>query len=215
MTPRQENPWGELSRASGGELTEWLSWSTILVAVAGMVLIVAVMARCRRRPMDATAKWLALLGLGVLPAFTLVTGTGAVVESAKTPQKCMTCHVMEPYGKDMMDSKSDSLAAAHFRNRWIRENQCYECHSHYGMFGNLEAKLDGVGHLYHYLTDSYERPIRMRRPYPIHHCLKCHGESDAFLRIRKHSEPETVEGLKSGKISCLECHEAPHPRGEK
>jgi hypothetical protein len=83
------------------------------------------------------------------------------------------------------------------------------------VFGTLDAKMDGVGHLYHYLTDTYEKPIHMKNPYPIAQCLKCHGTSDAFLKIGKHSDPKVVDELKSGKISCLECHEAPHPKGAR
>jgi nitrate/TMAO reductase-like tetraheme cytochrome c subunit len=209
------NPWEDLSKSHGGELVDWLTVATVLTCVAGVLLILFGLRRCQRVGLDATAKWILLLALGMLPVFASILGAGAVMETAKEPERCMTCHVMEPYGKDMHDPKSDKLAALHFRNRWIRQNQCYECHSHYGVFGTFEAKMDGVGHLYHYLTHTYEEPIRMKRPYPIDQCLKCHGPSDAFQKIKKHSDPKVVEDLKAGRISCLECHESPHPRPEK
>ena len=209
------NPWAELSGPRGGELSEWASIAAIPAALAGIALIVAGLVRMRRVGLDPTAKWIFLLGLGLLPAFALISGTGAVMAAAKKPQNCMTCHVMEPYGRDMQDPKSQGLAAAHFRNRWIGEHQCYECHSHYGVFGTIEAKAAGVGHLYHYLTGTYEQPIKMRAPYPIDQCLKCHGTSDAFLKIKKHVDPNVVADLKSAKISCIECHEPPHPKEKK
>lgn len=209
------NPWEELSKSPGGHFADWMSIAACAAALSGVVLIYFGLRRTRKIGLDATSKWIFLLGLGLLPLFGMVTGAGAVMETAKEPHRCMTCHVMEPYGNDMTDPKSEGLAAIHYRNRWIRENQCYECHSQYGVFGTLQAKMDGVGHLYHYLTGTYEQPIRMHDPFPIAQCLKCHGTSEPFLKIGKHMDPKVVEELKSGKISCLECHEAPHPREEK
>ncbi|HLG42969.1 MAG TPA: NapC/NirT family cytochrome c [Planctomycetota bacterium] len=208
----QENPWADLADAHGGELADWLRVAACIASAAGLALIFLALRRCHRLGLDATAKWILLLGLGLLPAIALGAGTGAVMEAAKRPEKCMTCHIMEPYGRDMIDPKSDTLAAAHYRNRWIQRDQCYTCHSHYGIFGTVGAKLDGVGHLYHYVTGTYELPLRMKRPYPIHHCLQCHSQSDSFLKVEKHVEPQVVADLKSGKISCTECHEPPHPR---
>lgn len=210
-----QDPWAELSAPPGGDFSDWLSVSAVLAAIVGLALLFMALRRCRRSGLDASSKWIFLLGLGLLPAFALLTGAGAVMETAKKPEKCMTCHIMEPYGADMHNPKSDNLAAAHFRNRWIRENQCYECHSQYGVFGTIGAKLDGVGHLYHYLSGTYALPLHMKRPYPIGQCLKCHGPSDAFQKIKKHSDPEVVRNLTSEKISCLECHEPPHPREKK
>ncbi len=211
----QENPWADMAVSHGGELAEWLRIAACVASVAGLALIAAGVIRSRRAGLDATGRWIFLLGLGLLPTVALGAGTGAVMEAAKQPEKCMTCHIMEPYGKDMTDPKSDTLAAAHYRNRWIQRDQCYTCHSHYGIFGTVEAKLDGVGHLIHYVTGTYEKPIRMNKPYPIHHCLQCHGESDKFLKVEKHVETEVVADLKAGRISCLKCHEPPHPRERK
>ena len=38
--------------------------------------------------------------------------------------------------------KSETLAAKHYKNRFIRENQCYTCHSDYGVAGT--ARQDGI-----------------------------------------------------------------------
>ena len=48
---------------------------------------------------------------------------------------------MQVYVDDMLDSESESLAAVHYKNRYIPSNQCYDCHTSYGMFGTVEAKM--------------------------------------------------------------------------
>ena len=73
---------------------------------------------------------------------------------------------MTPFVRDLQDVKSDTLAATHFKNRYIRENQCYSCHSDYGLGGTITAKLAGLGHVYRYTTGRYTLPIKIAAPYP-------------------------------------------------
>jgi hypothetical protein len=71
---------------------------------------------------------------------------------------------MLPMVNDMQNAASNTLAARHFKNHWIPQNQCYECHSDYGLNGNLEAKMEGYRHLARYTTRTYQEPIKYPRP---------------------------------------------------
>ena len=64
-----------------------------------------------------------------------------------------------------MDPESMTLAARHYKNRWIATKQCYTCHKDYGFNGEIKAKMDGFRHLVKYTLKMYEEPIRFR----------CHG----------------------------------------
>ena len=55
---------------------------------------------------------------------------------------------MTAFVTDLENVESDTLAAKHFKNRYIQERQCYTCHSDYGFAGTLRAKLDGLGHVW-------------------------------------------------------------------
>ncbi len=124
-----------------------------------------------------------------------------------TVEACGSCHVMEGHVADLRNPASASLAAVHFKNRYIQADQCYTCHSDYGMFGTMSAKLDGLGHVYHNLAGNYPKPIKIRQPYSNVRCLSCHGSAQNFLA--KH-EKEQISSLLSSKDSCLDCHGPAH-----
>ena len=65
-------------------------------------------------------------------------------------------------GQRHEEPASDTLAARHFKNHWIPEDQCYECHSDYGLSGDMEAKMEGFRHLARYTTRTYQEPIKFR-----------------------------------------------------
>ena len=71
------------------------------------------------------------------------------------------------------------------KNRFILTNQCYECHSDYGLAGTISARLSGVVHVLRYTTGRYMLPIKIAKPYPNSGCLECHGESQRFLSSRR------------------------------
>ena len=122
---------------------------------------------------------------------------------------CNRCHVMRPMVNDMMDSQSDTLAARHFKNRWIPKDQCYECHSDYGLSGDLAAKMEGFRHLARYTTRTYTEPIQYRGVFDNDNCLKCHDNMPKFEAVPWH---DTVnESLEKNEMSCLNCHGLAHP----
>ncbi len=81
-----------------------------------------------------------------------------------TVNACGDCHAMEGHVADLRNPASDSLAAKHYKNRYIQTDQCYTCHSDYGMFGTVNAKLEGLGHVYHNTTGNYPKPIKIKKP---------------------------------------------------
>jgi len=121
---------------------------------------------------------------------------------------------MDAHVADLRDPGSDSLAATHFKNRYILDDQCYTCHADYGMFGSMSAKLDGVRHVVHYSLGSYKTPLKIARPYPNVRCLGCHGESQKWLKSEGHP-PEDQPALFKGDVSCLDCHGPAHTAGDK
>jgi cytochrome c nitrite reductase small subunit len=116
---------------------------------------------------------------------------------------------MQPMATDMRDPESNTLAARHFKNGWIPKDQCFQCHSDYGLAGDLAAKMEGYRHLARYTTATYTEPIVYRGRFPNHNCLKCHDGTPKFEAVQSH---QTVRGhLDDDTLSCLNCHGRAHP----
>lgn len=154
-------------------------------------------------------KLMAFLALVVLPAGAVGVANYHVFEGVKTAESCAKCHVMQPMLTDMRDPTSDSLAARHYRNRWIESKQCYRCHADYGLAGTLEAKADGFRHLARYTTGTYEEPIRYRGAYSNGSCLTCHRKTPRFGAVASHGTIR--DRLEASTMSCLNCHGRAHP----
>ena len=158
-------------------------------------------------------KLLALAGLLVVPAATVGVAGYHLLDGIKEERSCMQCHVMHPMGNDMHDPQSSSLAARHFRNKWIPENQCYACHTDYGLSGTLAAKMEGFRHLARYTTRTYHEPIHFKGTFNNHNCLACHEGTAKFAAIASH---HTVhEQLDTSAMSCTNCHGPAHPSRER
>ena len=66
------------------------------------------------------------------------------------------------------------------------------------MFGTLQAKMDGLGHVVRNVTGRYPLPLKIAHPYPSRRCLGCHGESQKFLQTEGHPK-EDLPKLLSGE----------------
>jgi cytochrome c nitrite reductase small subunit len=179
------------------------------VALAVGVLAVA-WRRLDRAGLTPGLKQLLVLPLVVLPPAIVFFGYSFGIERSKSVASCGSCHVMEPYLADLQNIDSETLAATHYKNRYIQENHCYTCHSDYGMFGTVQAKLAGMGHVARNVTGRYTLPLKIAQPYPNSRCLSCHGESQKFLKSEGHPK-EDLPGLLSGDTSCIDCHGPAHP----
>lgn len=154
-------------------------------------------------------KLLAFAALFAVPAGALATANYHTFVGVHKVESCESCHVMMPMVTDLRDPQSETLAARHYRNGWIPKDQCYECHSDYGLAGDMRAKMDGYRHLVRYTTRTYEEPIEHRGYYNNQNCLKCHAGTPKFTRVPSHLTVQ--ERLADSTLSCLNCHGAAHP----
>jgi nitrate/TMAO reductase-like tetraheme cytochrome c subunit len=195
--------------AEGLSFPELMQWLGIFAAVTAIVLLVCVEFLFRDRLGRVNYYWLLLFGLFVLPFIALGGTISTVFEETKTVDSCASCHVMEPFVDDMKDSSSPTLAARHFKNRWIKSKQCYHCHSGYGVHGTLAAKRDGFRHWAMYVTRTYPDPLRFRGSYPNSNCLTCHANTPKFAAVKSHRALRS--DLEADEVACITCHGPPHP----
>jgi cytochrome c nitrite reductase small subunit len=154
-------------------------------------------------------KLLLLFLLGVAPILLSLATFELSFKRAETLSFCASCHTMTPWVADLRNPDSPVLAARHFRNRWVRDDQCYTCHVDYGFMGPIEAKLDGVRHIVAYYTGvGMARPIRLYKPFPNANCLQCHGASADFAKNPTHAAVMTQ--IRANQLSCVTCHAPIH-----
>src|SRR5262249_15602726 len=117
----------------------------------GILLILYSLIRYRGRMTGPPATGLLLAGVAIIPITASGLGTVLVFERAERVEFCASCHLtMQSYVDDLRDPKSHSLAALHYKNRYIADNQCYVCHTSYGVFGTVGAKKEGLIDVYKY-----------------------------------------------------------------
>ncbi len=195
-----------------GTTNEWIRGIGIVLALLNLALLVVIWVQLRRGRVSTVSKALLFGAILVIPVVVVFLATAHGMRESQTVEACGACHVMDGHVRDLKNPASDSLAAVHFKNRYIQENHCYTCHSDYGMFGTVSAKLDGLGHVWHNMRGNYPKPIKIAHPYSNLRCLSCHGEAQNFLA--KH-EKEEIPKLIAGTDSCLDCHGPAHKPEEK
>jgi hypothetical protein len=162
-----------------------------------------------RVPALAVARLVALMAFIILPAGAVFLANYHTFEGVHEVRACASCHVMRPMVNDMRDPRSDTLAARHYKNKWIAENQCYHCHSDYGLGGDLSAKMTGFRHLARYTTRTFHEPIVSRVKFNNKNCLQCHEGTPKWVAVPSHTEMH--EQLVGNQMMCTECHGEPHP----
>jgi nitrate/TMAO reductase-like tetraheme cytochrome c subunit len=188
----------------------WGSRFLITVICIGIAVLLFTMFRYRGRTTGAVSWGLLIAGIGIVPITSTGFGTLLVFDRAERVEFCASCHLtMQSFVDDMKNPKSESLAAVHFKNKYIPDNQCYVCHTSYGMFGTVEAKMSGMVDVYKYYTRTFHKPIKMREAYPNHDCLKCHAESAKWLQHDEHIQAKADQF--ADKMKCLDCHGGDHP----
>jgi nitrate/TMAO reductase-like tetraheme cytochrome c subunit len=175
----------------------------IFVSMAFAALLVARPSLTARRG----GKIVAFLALFVMPSVALWAGLSVHMEGSKSTRFCLSCHVMEPYGESLLVDESFALPASHFQNRRIdREHACFTCHTTYTMFGDYEAKLKGLKHLYiNYLGEIPDK-IELYDPFQNRECLHCHAGARTYLEMHE----DDLESLQTDEMSCLDCHDMTH-----
>ncbi len=189
--------------------TEWARNISLTMTAGAAGLILFTLVAQRRRLGSSQSKWLLFLGVCVVPVPVMVLSTAVGLEQAKAIAFCRSCHVMGTFVEDMEDPASQRLAAIHFKNRYIQENHCFACHTDYGLFGSVHAKIGGLGHIWQDATGTYVLPVKIEPAYRFTICLNCHGQSQKFRTQTAHAGivPKTLRG----EITCADCHGLSHP----
>ena len=94
----------------------------------------------------------------VVPGLLSLVTTQLAFSRASSVEFCGSCHTMTPWFQNVTDPESDSLAAEHFKRRWIQHEQCFTCHSNYSFLGPMEAKIKGVRHVAAFYASKTAKP---------------------------------------------------------
>ena len=161
-------------------------------------------------------KVIAFLVFFLLPLLCAGMGVSSEMQRSKKTEFCLSCHIMEPYGRSLRVDDPTYLAAAHFQNHRVTADEaCYTCHTNYAMFGGMKAKLHGLRHVYVYYLGVPPVPekIRLYEPYNNRECLHCHEGARSFEEGAVHNaNPDTLPAVRANKLSCLSsgCHKVVH-----
>lgn len=163
-------------------------------------------------------KILVFVAFFMLPVLAATMGSAEHLERSKTTQFCLSCHVMEDYGKSLYIDDPTYIPAGHFQNaRVARDHACYTCHTDYVLYGDIKAKMGGLRHVYVNYFGKPAQPIRLYSPYHNRECLYCHEGARSFEEGTLHNaDPETMPAIKANRMSCMTsgCHENVHAIGQ-
>ena len=198
------------------------SLTTILSVLLLLLVLVTVFCE-RRRGRPSLFGPLRFTSLCVFPLLILFFGSFATLEGSKRTGFCHSCHsAMDLYVDDMWDKESTTLAAVHYNKRLIQTEECYSCHSDYGVWGTAEAKARGLVHLYYWFTNAAtargEEQITLYGSYQNSLCLHCHAGSQSFLASGRQVHRKFADALLEKKadgtpvMSCVTCHGPAHPK---
>ena len=197
-----------------GTASDWVRGLGIAFALLDVVLLVLAWRSLRSSAVTPTARGWLLVSVGLVPIMVAFLSFSHGLEASTTVNACGSCHVMTPFVQDLRNVQSTTLAATHYKNRFIPESQCYTCHSDYGLAGTFKAKVEGLGHVWRYTTGRYELPIKIASPFPNVRCLSCHAESQRFLNAAGHPK-DVLPSLVDGTLPCIGCHGPAHPEQKK
>lgn len=198
-----ENDLGPLFRLPDDPHYLWI----VGVAVAALAIAVLAVGLLRGR-LPST---LLLPALG-LPLAAWGIGYLHTLEESKQVSFCGSCHeTMSPLVAALAED-DDTIASSHFRRGAVpNATACYECHSGYGLWGGVDAKLAGLRHMLLTVTGGYELPLQSHR-FDNAACLGCHALAVPFAEVEDHRDPDTQAELLSGETSCAGiCHDDAHP----
>lgn len=201
---QEGDPGGTLLRISV------LALAVLAIAIVGYYTIIRGI-----RPTDTGTRLALMMGFVVLSPLVYFLNAGLAIQGSKPVEFCNSCHVMNRYVEDLQNPDSDRLAAQHYQFRWISDHQCYTCHSDYGLFGGVQAKLAGLRHYVKYYITGYEQPIKILGTYDNKRCLHCHGPVAAYRDVAEHKK--NASAIATSEMSCLgsNCHVRPHPDAVK
>jgi cytochrome c-type protein NapC len=154
-------------------------------------------------------KILAFIAFFILPIVATGLGASIHLQNSTSTQFCLSCHVMEAYGKSLYIDDSTYVPASHLQNNRIpKEHACYTCHTNYTIFGDASSKMRGLKHLYVYYFKGAPTKIALYAPFNNRECLHCHAGARSYEETTPHKEMK--EQLAGNDMSCLTCHNKIH-----
>ncbi len=183
----------------------WLTVLAIVLAAAAALLLVWGLVRGSLPASYGIAAVLLPIGAYGLASLHMLEGSKQVTF-------CGSCHIMAPL-ESSLKSNDGSLAAIHYQRGLVpHETACFTCHSGYGMWGGVDAKMAGVMHMVRTLTGRYDLPLTHNGPFDIDACLGCHAYAPSFRAVEAHQDRDLQQQLLSRQLSCTGlCHPAAHP----
>jgi cytochrome c nitrite reductase small subunit len=194
---------------AGPPAAHGIHWAAVLAALVGVAAAVLLLWRLIRGrhapPSYATAAVL-------LPIVAYGLGSLYMLEGSKQVAFCGSCHVMTPILKSLQGNDG-SLASTHYARGLVPHDQaCFTCHSGYGIWGGVDAKMAGVMHMVRTATGWYTLPLALNGPFDIDSCLGCHAFAPSFRAVEAHQDPDLQKQLLTHQIGCTGiCHPAAHP----
>ncbi len=180
----------------------------VFVSIA-LIVVVVLRPRLIERP---SGRALAFVAFFLMPALATAFGLTVHLEHAKTTDFCLSCHVMEPYGESLRVDSAEHLPAVHFQNTLMpRQDACFACHTTYTMFGDFQAKLRGLKHVWVQYLGTVPEELALYEPYANRECLSCHGGARSFEDNEMHVDLRSE--LANDETSCLDCHDLVHDTG--
>ena len=185
---------------------------SLLLFVLGLGLAALLVARPALTS-TREGKMLAFVALFLFPLLCSAVGFSAHMERSKTTTFCLSCHIMEPFGKSLYVDDAHYLPAAHFQNHRVPADEaCYTCHTDYVLYGGLRAKWRGMRHVYVQYLGKPPAPadIRLYTPYNNRECLHCHLGARSFEASATHAAIH--DEIVSNQVSCISsgCHDTVH-----
>lgn len=186
-----------------------------VVVLAALIITLVIVGLLIGQPGITVArggKILAFFGLFIFPVLSGILGFQNHYERSKQTQFCLSCHIMEPYGRSLYVDDKSYIPAAHFQNNRVpRDEACYTCHTDYTLYtGGINAKIHGIRHLYVQYIGKPQQPIKLYQPFNNRQCLHCHAGARSFEEGATHSA--MMDDIKSNQMSCLSsgCHDGIH-----
>lgn len=148
--------------------------AAIIFAAIGIALLLYILISHKTLFSRTSTKIIIGIGIIGIPIVTVSLGILIGMGKAKKVEFCGSCHkAMGSYVQNMVDLNSDSLSAKHFKLRWISQNQCYGCHTDYGLLGDFRAKTKGFIDVIRYYSGIWDgSTIQKKKHFKNRNCLK-------------------------------------------
>jgi hypothetical protein len=193
---------------AGPPAAHGIQWLPVLALVVGGMAAILLLWGLVRGRLPA--------GYGMAAVFLPIAAYGLaslhMLEGSKQVSFCGSCHVMGPIVKSLQGN-DESLASIHYNRGLVPHDQaCFTCHSGYGIWGGVDAKMAGVMHMVRTATGRYTLPLKLNGTFDINSCLGCHAYAPSFRAVEAHQDPDLQKQLLSHELSCTGlCHPAAHP----